>query len=95
MNRMHVPPEPPPSHVDRRAQPHNLEAGRSYLAVARLVFPGAGPGRPGQPRFLSLSAGCADRQSQKWIEPMGGSIGPDRPARSPQPAAATQSEEGT
>ena len=40
MNRKHVPPEPPPSHVDRRVRSHDLEAGRSYLAVARPVFRG-------------------------------------------------------
>lgn len=40
MNRKHVPPEPPPSHVGRMAQAHNLEAGRSYLAVARPVLRG-------------------------------------------------------
>jgi hypothetical protein len=35
MIRKRVPPEPPPSHVDRKVRPHNLKAGRSHLAVAR------------------------------------------------------------
>lgn len=38
MNRKRIPPEPPPSHVDRMVQAHHLETGHSYLAVARLVL---------------------------------------------------------
>lgn len=40
MNRKHVPPEPASSHGARRVLPPDLEAGRSYLAVARPLFPG-------------------------------------------------------
>lgn len=35
MNLKHLPPEPLPSHADRRVRRHNPEAGHSYLAVAR------------------------------------------------------------
>jgi hypothetical protein len=34
----HLPPDPSPSHADRTVRAHNLETGRSYLAVARQVL---------------------------------------------------------
>src|ERR1017187_1203810 len=90
MGQKHLPPEPPPCHGVQKIRTHDiLNAGRSQLAAVRLAMPvrriqptmtadrpGAGHG-PSEPRGPPDHGGA----DQTWIGPMGGSTGPNRPAR--------------
>jgi hypothetical protein len=85
MSRKHVPPEPPPSHVDQKVQVHDLEAGRSNLAVARPVVPARWDNHETNHRALVRAPPVVETdRADGWLH---------RP-ESPNMQSATTSEEG-